>query len=102
MQQQGPVRLDQRTSTRAWKRARARIVSAAYEHLRHGCACVVERVQDCSNLNVGPYATPSRANIALIELRGNGVVVSHATPHDLLNDWPHIGGNRRLFALRAA
>jgi len=33
-----------------------------------GCACLVERVQDCSNLDMGPDAAPSSADIPLIEL----------------------------------
>jgi hypothetical protein len=48
--------------------------SASAAASRDGCD--LERVQDCSNLNVGPHATPSCANIALIELRGNGVVAN--------------------------
>src|SRR3984893_15071204 len=32
---------------------------------------------------MGPYATPCRADIALVELRGDGVVAGRTSPHDL-------------------
>jgi hypothetical protein len=56
-----------------------------------GDACAVERVQDCSNLYMGPYATPCRADIALVELRGDGVVAGRTGPHDLIDNRSHIG-----------
>ena len=55
--------------------------------LRDGCGCDVEGVQDCSNLDMGPYATPCRAHIALIELRGNGVVAGRTGPHEPILTW---------------
>jgi hypothetical protein len=38
-----------------------------------------------------PYATTRRADIALVELGGNGVVTGCTGPHDLFDDGPHIG-----------
>jgi hypothetical protein len=40
---------------------------------------------------MGSYATPCRANIALIELRGDGVVAGRTGPHDLIDNRSHIG-----------
>src|ERR1700719_4199748 len=55
--------------------------------LRDGCGCDVERVQDCSNLDMGSYATTCRAHILLIELRGNGVVAGRTGPHEPSSTW---------------
>jgi hypothetical protein len=41
---------------------------------------------------MGPYATPCRADIALIELGGNGIVTGRTSAHDLFNDRPNVGG----------
>lgn len=51
-----------------------------------GGACV-ERVQDRSNLDMRPYATARRADIALVELRGNGVVAGRTGPHEPSLTW---------------
>jgi hypothetical protein len=53
--------------------------------------CAVERAEHRPNLNVCPFATPSRSHVALVELRGNGVVACNASPLDLLDNWQHIG-----------
>jgi hypothetical protein len=49
-------------------------------------------VQDCPDLHVRPYATARRADVALVELCGNGVVAGRAGPHDLIDDGSDIGG----------
>jgi len=61
--------------------------SASYR----GDACAVERVQDRSDLHMGPCPAPCRTDIALVELRGNGVMAGRPRPHDLVNDRSHIG-----------
>jgi hypothetical protein len=60
-------------------------------------ACAPERVDDCCHLYVRPYATARRADIALVELRGNGVVAGRAGPHDLIDDRSHIGSKPPRF-----
>src|SRR5262249_58201985 len=57
-----------------------------------------KEAQHRANLHMGPLATARGANIALIELRGNGVVACNARPLDLLNDRQHIG--RKLPRIR--
>ena len=41
--------------------------------LTDDCACAIERVQDCSNVYMRPYATACHADIMVIELRSNSV-----------------------------
>ena len=48
-----------------------------------GDARAVEWVKDCSDLYMCPYATASRADIALVELRGNGVVAGRTARTNL-------------------
>jgi len=47
---------------------------------------------------MSPLAAPRRSHVALIQLRGNGVVARNAGPLDLFNDRQHIG--RKLPRIR--
>jgi hypothetical protein len=51
--------------------------------VREGVVC--EWVMDCSDLYMCPCATASR--IALVELRGNGVVAGRTGPHEPSSTW---------------
>src|SRR5580692_6611810 len=51
-----------------------------------------ERVQDRSNLYMRPCPASSCPNIALVELRRNGVVTGRTSAHDLFDDRPNVGG----------
>jgi hypothetical protein len=51
-----------------------------------------ERVQNCPHLDMRPYTTTRRANIALVELRSNSIVAGRTLPHDRIDDRSHIGG----------
>jgi len=52
-----------------------------------GDARAVEWVKDCPDLYMCPCATASRADIALVELRGNGVVAGRTGPHEPSSTW---------------
>ena len=52
-----------------------------------GQAFGVERVQDRPNLHMRPHSAPRRADIALVELRGNGVVAGRTGPHEPILTW---------------
>ena len=46
-------------------------------------------MEDCSDLHVSPCSATRRLDVALVELRCDGVVASRAGSHDLLNDRPY-------------
>src|ERR1700730_12791359 len=51
-----------------------------------------ERVQNCPHLHMRPFPAACRADIALVELRRNGVVARGTRSHDLLDDGANFGG----------
>jgi hypothetical protein len=46
----------------------------------------LERAKHRADLNMSPFAAPRRADVGLVELRGNGVMAREASPLDLLDD----------------